>query len=71
MRRLLQAEVFPKFAEVRHYLDDAAVIGLEERFQDQESEELMLSEVFAGELRGVRRGRFAGEAQCLLHDRTR
>ena len=71
MWNLLQAEVVAEFAEVHEHLDEAAVVGLEEGFQSQQSKELVLGEVLAGELRGIRGHGIARQAQGFLHHRPR
>ena len=65
-----QPEIVAEFAEIQEHLDEAAVIGLEERLEHQEGEQLMLREVFAGKLARVFRHGVACQAQSFLRDRA-
>src|SRR5262249_51578150 len=56
VRDLFQAEVVAQLGEVGEHLRDAAVIGLEEGFERQQGEQLVLGVVLAGVL-----GRVGGQ----------
>jgi len=45
VRHLVQAEIVAQFAEIDEHLDQAAVVGLEERLEDEQRQQLMLREV--------------------------
>lgn len=63
MRHFLEIQNPPQIGQVHEQLDDAAIVGLEELFEDQKGEELMLGEIFLGKLRGIGRESIAGDPQ--------
>lgn len=63
MRHLLEFQKALQIGQIAEKLDDAAVIGLEELFQNQEREELMLGEIFLRKFRGMGRQSVAGNPQ--------
>ena len=65
MRHLGQPEVAAEFGEVGEDLGDAAVVGLEERLEGQDGEQLVGGEVLAAAGGGVRGQRVLGQAQGL------
>ena len=62
MRNFVQAEIGTQLGEIVEQLDDAAVVGLEERLQGQQREQLGLREVLAGEAGRVSGQHSLGEA---------
>jgi hypothetical protein len=68
---LLQRQVGSQLGEVVEDGDDASVVGLEEDFDGQDGEQLMLGEVLATELRGVRWQSLLGQPESFSGDGSR
>jgi hypothetical protein len=70
MGHLVQPEVLAEFGEVGEELDNAPVVGFEERLEGQGGEQLVLGEVLAAGGRGVGRQRFLSQPESFPGDQT-
>ena len=68
MGHLVEPEILAEVGEVGKELGDAPVVGLEERLEGQDGEQLVGGEVFAAAGRGVGRQGFPGESERLPGD---
>jgi hypothetical protein len=62
---LLESQIGPQRGEVVEDGNDASVVGLEEHFDSQDGEQLVLGEVLAAELRRVRGQRLRGPPESF------